>query len=36
VFLSRGRLVEHSPAAAFFNGPESAQARAFLAGELVC
>jgi len=36
LFLSRGRLVEVSPAARFFKGPASAQARAFLAGELVC
>lgn len=36
LFLSRGRLVEHSPAAAFFHSPASPQARAFLAGELVC
>lgn len=36
VFLSRGRLVEHAPAAEFFKGPRSPQARAFLAGELVC
>ena len=36
VFLSRGRLVELSPAANFFKGPASPQARTFLAGELVC
>lgn len=36
LFLSRGRLVEAQPAAAFFKGPASPQARAFLAGELVC
>jgi tungstate transport system ATP-binding protein len=36
VFLSRGRLVEHAPAADFFKGQRSPQARAFLAGELVC
>ena len=36
VFLSRGRLVEASPAARFFQGPVSPQARAFMAGELVC
>ncbi|CAA7620729.1 ABC-type polar amino acid transport system, ATPase component [Candidatus Terasakiella magnetica] len=35
LFLSHGRLVEVSPAAPFFKGPASAQARAFLAGELV-
>ncbi|EME69513.1 ABC-type polar amino acid transport system, ATPase component [Paramagnetospirillum caucaseum] len=36
VFLSRGRLVELAPAVEFFKGPASPQARAFLAGELVC
>ncbi len=36
VFLSHGRLVEHAPAAEFFKGPGSSQARAFLAGELIC
>lgn len=36
VFLSRGQMVEVSPAATFFKGPASSQARAFLAGELVC
>ncbi|CAA7616307.1 ATP-binding cassette domain-containing protein [Magnetospirillum sp. SS-4] len=36
VFLSHGRLVEASPAARFFKGPASGQARAFLDGELVC
>ncbi|MGE5503582.1 MAG: ATP-binding cassette domain-containing protein [Actinomycetota bacterium] len=36
LFLSRGRLVEHAPAAAFFHCPASAQGRAFLAGELMC
>ena len=35
VFLSRGRLVEHGPAAAFFAGPRTPEAKAFLAGELV-
>ncbi|MBC7951059.1 MAG: ATP-binding cassette domain-containing protein [Rhodospirillaceae bacterium] len=35
LFLSRGRLVEHAPAQAFFKHPSSPQARAFLAGELV-
>lgn len=34
-FLARGRLVEHGPAAAFFAGPRTPEARAFLAGELV-
>ncbi|RAU21451.1 ABC transporter ATP-binding protein [Paramagnetospirillum kuznetsovii] len=36
IFLSRGQLIEASPAATFFKGPVSGQARAFLAGELVC
>ena len=36
LFLSRGRLVEAAPAALFFKTPASPQARAFLAGELVC
>lgn len=35
LFLTRGRLVEHAPAHAFFKQPASPQARAFLAGELV-
>ena len=35
LFLTRGRLVEHAPAQAFFKQPSSPQARAFLAGELV-
>ncbi|WP_186418178.1 ATP-binding cassette domain-containing protein [Bosea sp. CS1GBMeth4] len=35
LFLHRGRLVEDAPAAAFFSGPHSAEARAFLAGELL-
>jgi tungstate transport system ATP-binding protein len=35
VFLHRGRLVEQTPAAAFFDRPQSDQARAFVAGELV-
>jgi tungstate transport system ATP-binding protein len=34
-FLARGRLVEHGPAAAFFAGPRTPEARAFLAGDLV-
>ena len=36
VFLSRGRLMEVTSAARFFKGPASPQARAFIAGELVC
>jgi tungstate transport system ATP-binding protein len=35
LFLHRGRLIEDSPAAAFFAGPASAEARAFIAGELL-
>ena len=35
VFLHRGRLLEHTPAERFFNQPVSAEARAFLAGELL-
>ncbi len=34
VFLHRGRLVEQAPAARFFEAPASAEARAFLKGEL--
>lgn len=34
-FLHRGRLIEHSPAAPFFAGPQTPQARAFLAGDLI-
>ncbi|MFN3281683.1 MAG: phosphate ABC transporter ATP-binding protein [Tabrizicola sp.] len=34
-FLHRGRLIEHRSAAEFFAGPETAEARAFLAGDLV-
>ena len=34
-FLHRGRLVESGEAARFFAEPKSAEARAFLAGELV-
>ena len=35
LFLCRGRLLEHGPANDFFNAPSSAEAKAFLAGELV-
>ena len=35
VFLHRGQLLEHTPAATFFKQPDSAPARAFLAGELL-
>jgi tungstate transport system ATP-binding protein len=34
-FLHRGRLLEHAPAAAFFAGPATPEAAAFLRGELV-
>ena len=35
IFLHRGRLLEHSPAAAFFAQPQSAEAAAFLDGNLL-
>ncbi len=35
VFLCRGRLLEHTPAEHFFTGPASAEAAAFLRGDLV-
>jgi tungstate transport system ATP-binding protein len=35
VFLAKGHLIEHAPAAAFFNGPATSEAKCFLAGELV-
>ena len=35
LFLHRGRLVEHSPADAFFESPRSREAKAFLSGDLV-
>ncbi len=34
-FFVRGRLIEHSPAAEFFDQPQTRQAAAFLRGELV-
>ena len=34
VFLADGKVVEHRAAAAFFEAPESAEARAYLSGEL--
>ena len=34
VFLHRGRIVEHAPAAAFFAAPKSPEAAAFIGGEL--
>ncbi len=35
LFMHRGRLVEDADAATFFAGPRSAEARAFLAGDLL-
>lgn len=35
VFLARGRVVEHAPAARFFDRPETRAARDYLAGRLV-
>jgi tungstate transport system ATP-binding protein len=35
VFLAKGRLIEHAPAALFFSSPGSEEAHRFLAGELV-
>jgi tungstate transport system ATP-binding protein len=35
LFLHRGRLLEHSPAAEFFNKPQSQEAAAFLEGRLL-
>ncbi len=35
VFLHAGRLLEHTPAAAFFAGPSSPEAAAFLRGDLL-
>jgi tungstate transport system ATP-binding protein len=35
LFLHRGRLVEHAPAAAFFQAPRTPEAAAFLKGELL-
>lgn len=34
-FLHRGRLIEHRSATEFFAGPETREARAFLAGDLI-
>ncbi|SEM78299.1 amino acid ABC transporter ATP-binding protein, PAAT family [Loktanella fryxellensis] len=34
-FLHRGRLIEHRPAAPFFAGPHTPEARAHLAGDLI-
>lgn len=35
VFLLHGKVMEHSPARAFFDAPKSTQARAFLRGDIV-
>ncbi len=35
VFLARGRVLEYAPAATFFAGPATLEARSFLAGDLV-
>ena len=35
LFLHCGRLLEHSPAASFFSQPQSAEAAAFLEGNLL-
>jgi tungstate transport system ATP-binding protein len=35
LFLHNGRLLEHAPAETFFAGPSTAEARAFLNGELL-
>jgi tungstate transport system ATP-binding protein len=35
VFLHRGRLVERAPADRFFQGPQTREAQAFLAGDLL-
>jgi tungstate transport system ATP-binding protein len=36
LFLHKGALLEQTPADRFFEKPESVEARAFLAGELLC
>jgi tungstate transport system ATP-binding protein len=35
LFFNRGRLIEDRDAASFFDAPDTPQARAFLAGELI-
>ena len=35
LFMHRGRIVEQQPAAAFFAAPQSAEARAYVAGKIV-
>jgi len=34
IFMHQGRMTEHTPAAQFFEGPKSEEARAYLKGEL--
>ena len=34
VFMARGQVLEHTPADVFFESPQTAQAKAYLAGEL--
>jgi tungstate transport system ATP-binding protein len=36
VFLNRGTLIEQTPAASFFDQPRTAEATAFLRGDLLC
>ena len=36
LFLHQGRLLEHTPAGQFFQGPSSAEAGAFIKGKLLC
>jgi tungstate transport system ATP-binding protein len=33
--MHRGRILEHSPASRFFEAPASAEARAYLDGEII-
>ena len=35
LFLHKGQLREHTPAPQFFKSPQSAEARAFVAGDIV-
>ena len=35
VFLMRGRVHEHTPASTFFESPQTAEAAAFIRGELI-
>ena len=35
IFINRGRIVEQTPAAQFFEAPQSAEASAFIRGDLV-